>query len=162
MSPVGITKEDSPPCCSGLSIEGNRKEWKQFEEAIDEEYEETFLKFNNWATENGAEPLLVRNFPIMINPSPYANIYMYPKELDYTGHRSTPPNWFQFDTFVRSSTVEFEIPEILKDLPGRLVYLSMGSLGSSDAELMKRLVAILGQSPHRFIVSKGTYPKQDA
>ncbi len=38
---------------------------------------------------------------------------------------------------------------------GRLVYLSLGSLGSADVELMRRLVDVLSRSPHRFIVSKG-------
>ena len=38
---------------------------------------------------------------------------------------------------------------------GRLIYLSLGSLGSADVELMRRLVYVLSRSPHRFIVSKG-------
>ena len=38
---------------------------------------------------------------------------------------------------------------------GALVYLSLGSLGSADVELMRRLVDVLSRSPHRFIVSKG-------
>ena len=36
-----------------------------------------------------------------------------------------------------------------------LVYLSLGSLGSADVELMQRLVAVLADTPHRYIVSKG-------
>src|SRR5207247_8305093 len=32
---------------------------------------------------------------------------------------------------------------------------SLGSLGSADVSLMRRLVAILADTPHRFIVSKG-------
>jgi UDP:flavonoid glycosyltransferase YjiC (YdhE family) len=36
-----------------------------------------------------------------------------------------------------------------------LVYLSLGSLGSADVELMRRLVAVLADTPHRYIVSKG-------
>jgi UDP:flavonoid glycosyltransferase YjiC (YdhE family) len=31
----------------------------------------------------------------------------------------------------------------------------MGSIGSADLSLMKRLIEILGKSPHRFIISKG-------
>jgi MGT family glycosyltransferase len=38
---------------------------------------------------------------------------------------------------------------------GALVYLSLGSLGSADVELMDRLIAILADSPYRVIVSKG-------
>ena len=42
---------------------------------------------------------------------------------------------------------------------GALVYLSLGSLGSADVELMQRLVDVLSRAPHRFIVSKG--PQHD-
>jgi len=36
-----------------------------------------------------------------------------------------------------------------------LIYLSLGSLGSADVDLMRRLVDVLGRTRHRFIVSKG-------
>jgi UDP:flavonoid glycosyltransferase YjiC (YdhE family) len=35
------------------------------------------------------------------------------------------------------------------------VYLSLGSLGSADVDLMRRLVAVLADTPHRYVVSKG-------
>ncbi len=38
---------------------------------------------------------------------------------------------------------------------GPLVYLSLGSLGSADVELMQRLVDSLADAPYRVIVSKG-------
>ena len=41
----------------------------------------------------------------------------------------------------------------------RLVYLSLGSLGSADVELMRALVAALADTPHRYIVSRG--PRHD-
>ena len=36
-----------------------------------------------------------------------------------------------------------------------MIYLSLGSLGSADVDLMRRLVDVLGATPHRFVVSKG-------
>jgi UDP:flavonoid glycosyltransferase YjiC (YdhE family) len=42
---------------------------------------------------------------------------------------------------------------------GGLVYRSLGSLGSADVGLMERLIGILAETPHRFIVSKG--PQHD-
>ena len=35
------------------------------------------------------------------------------------------------------------------------MYLSLGSLGSADVGLMRRLVSVLADTPHRYIVSKG-------
>ena len=49
----------------------------------------------------------------------------------------------------------YDLPEEIAGGEGRLIYLSLGSLGSADVELMRRLVDVLSQSPHRFIVSKG-------
>ena len=38
---------------------------------------------------------------------------------------------------------------------GALVYVSLGSLGSADVDLMNRLIAALAETPHRYVVSKG-------
>jgi UDP:flavonoid glycosyltransferase YjiC (YdhE family) len=41
-----------------------------------------------------------------------------------------------------------------------LVYLSLGSLGSADVELMQRLVDVMGATRHHVIVSKGPLADQ--
>ncbi|CAG2166719.1 unnamed protein product [Oppiella nova] len=93
---------------------------------------------------------------LYFNPSPYLNIYPFPKELDYTDVRPLPPNTYQFDNFMHiKNNIPFEIPVPLRDKPGKLVYLSLGSMGAVDVKNMKRLVTILSKSKHRFIVSKG-------
>ena len=94
--------------------------------------------------------------------SPYLNIYGYPEELDYTDVRPLPPKWIRIDAFIREGEGELKIPEnFLKNQNNnesqKLIYLSLGSMGSGDVELMKRLVAILAKSPHKFIVSKGPF-----
>jgi MGT family glycosyltransferase len=38
---------------------------------------------------------------------------------------------------------------------GKLVYLSLGSLGSGDVELMRRLIGFLAETDHRVVVSMG-------
>jgi MGT family glycosyltransferase len=60
---------------------------------------------------------------------------------------------------VRATEEPFEIPDALRDGEGALVYLSLGSLGSADVDLMQRLVAVLAETPHRYLVSKG--PRAD-
>ena len=44
---------------------------------------------------------------------------------------------------------------------GALVYVSLGSLGSADVELMNRLVAALAETPHRYVVTKGPQHELD-
>ena len=51
----------------------------------------------------------------------------------------------------------YRIPPEVADRPegSALIYLSLGSLGSADVDLMRRLVDVLAATPHRYIVSKG-------
>ena len=62
---------------------------------------------------------------------------------------------------MRTTDAAFEVPERLRSSraghppDSALVYLSLGSLGSADIDLMRRLVDILGSTRHRFVVSKG-------
>ena len=55
---------------------------------------------------------------------------------------------------MRTVDGSFDLPFERSD-GGALLYLSLGSLGSADLDLMKRLVDMLSRSPHRVIVSKG-------
>ena len=38
---------------------------------------------------------------------------------------------------------------------GKWIYVTMGSMGSADLVLMKRLLEVLGKTSHKYIVSKG-------
>ncbi|HEV7809750.1 MAG TPA: nucleotide disphospho-sugar-binding domain-containing protein, partial [Candidatus Limnocylindrales bacterium] len=69
--------------------------------------------------------------------------------------------WQRLDSSVRATDGAFTIPEELASRPvgSALIYVSLGSLGSADVDLMRRLVAVLAETPHRYIVSKG--PQHD-
>ena len=56
---------------------------------------------------------------------------------------------------INNNIQRFEMPEKLRDKPGKLIYLTLGTMCAVDVELMKRLVYMLAESKHRFIVSKG-------
>jgi SAM-dependent methyltransferase len=94
-----------------------------------------------------------------MDTSPYLNLYGYPDEVDYGRSRSLGASWHNVQTSVRTSD-PWELPEHLRDGPGALLYLSLGSLGSADVGLMQRLVDILGATAHRVIVSKGPLGEQ--
>jgi UDP:flavonoid glycosyltransferase YjiC (YdhE family) len=116
---------------------------------------EPYGNFDKWLRENGGPDLKDKYNPFRLEYSEYANIYMYPKELDYTEFRPNPPNWHHFDSFVRPTKETFEIPPELQNGPGKLIYFSMGTIGCSELGLMGKLLEILAKSPHRYIVSKG-------
>ncbi len=92
-------------------------------------------------------------------PSPHLNVYSYPRELDYAELFPVPPNFVQVDTLMREVPEgPFRLPEELQKraIPGSaLIYLSLGSLGAIDVPLMSRIVAVLGRTRHRYIVSTG-------
>jgi MGT family glycosyltransferase len=72
-----------------------------------------------------------------------------------TTPRPLGPAWHRLDSSVRETDDAFEVPAELRDGQGSLIYFSLGSLGSADVELMRRVVAALAGTPHRYIVSKG-------
>src|SRR5882724_10720507 len=88
-----------------------------------------------------------------IQESTYLNIYGYPEELDYTDVRPIPDKWFGVDAFMRKGEQELKLPkefqEKLSKNEGKLIYLSLGSMGSVDVQLMKRLVNILSKTKHK-------------
>jgi MGT family glycosyltransferase len=110
--------------------------------------------FNEFVVSSGAPALDDLEF---IHASTAANLYVYPQEADYTDQRPLDNTWHRMDSSVRSTDSEYTIPAEVAERPAdsALIYLSLGSLGSADVDLMKRLVDVLGRTKHRFIVSKG-------
>ncbi len=63
---------------------------------------------------------------------------------------------------MRATDGTWELPDHLSGGDGALIYLSLGSLGSADVELVQRLVDVLGATRHRVVVSKGPLADQIA
>ena len=112
--------------------------------------------FDEFRREAGAPPLPGLEF---MDTSPYLNLYGYPDEVDYRRSQPLGATWHNVQTSVRTSE-DWQLPEHLREGSGALLYLSLGSLGSADVELMQRLVDILGATDHRVIVSKGPLAEQ--
>lgn len=88
----------------------------------------------------------------------------YPEELDYADVFPIPDNFARVDAFMRQTpnTDKYELPQQVKEMPGKkLIYLSLGSMGSVDIVLMQRITSILAKNAkeYRVIVSKG--PRAD-
>ncbi|XP_054161696.1 NDP-glycosyltransferase YjiC-like [Oppia nitens] len=143
-----------PPARLGLSLNSDKQLWKEYRKQLNQAKQKSLNEWHSWLQSKGCPPM---NETQILYPSPYANLYLAPKELDYTDIRPLPDNYYQFDYFKRTADDDdvFELPEKFRQKSGKLVYLSLGSMGSSDVDLMKRLVGMLAKSEHRFIVSKG-------
>ncbi|CAF1190757.1 unnamed protein product [Rotaria sp. Silwood1] len=156
-NPLGLNEENCPPRNSGYPTDSDHNQWDRFRKEVKRIYEPLWEEFNQWLIEQSAPPLTKQMWPFFQNPSPYLNLYLYPEEIDYTDLRPSPLKWFRCNASVRTSESkdEFQLSENLTNKPGKLIYMSMGTIGSADLLLMKRLIEILGKSPHRFIISKG-------
>ena len=84
------------------------------------------------------------------------NLYVYPEVADYPRARPLDATWHRLDSCVRETDERVRGAGVApRPATDALVYLSLGSLGSADVELMRRLVDVLAETPHRYIVSKG-------
>jgi MGT family glycosyltransferase len=150
-NPLEIKDPDLPPVFSGLPGE-DRSGWDEFWEAYRAAHAEMHADFDQFCHERGAPPLPGDDF---IHASPTLNLYLYPQEVDYPRREPLGPTWHNLQASVRATDPDWRLPEELAGGAEPLVYLSLGSLGSADVELMRTLVAELAEAPYRFIVSKG-------
>ena len=146
-NPLELKDTELPPTFSGYPT-GDPAAWDDFRSRYRELHEPLQREFSAFCEERGAPPLPELEF---IHESPSLNLYLYPAEADYRRSRSLGERWRRLDSCVRSVDVQWE-PTAGE---GALVYVSLGSLGSADVELMNRLVAALAETPHRYVVSKG-------
>ena len=91
-----------------------------------------------------------------MHTSPYLNLYLYPDEVDYARAEPLDATWHNLQTSVRETDAPWEPPEG----DGPLIYLSLGSLGSGDVELMRTLIGSLAGTRYRVVVSKGPQHEQ--
>jgi MGT family glycosyltransferase len=157
-SPLEVPGPGVPPPFSGLPS-GDPSEWDAYRAEFDRTHRATWADFDAWVQAQGAEPLPHLEFMPRANA---ANLYVYPAEADYLDARPLDDSWTRLDSSVRETDEDYAVPSEVADRPAdsALVYLSLGSLGGADVELMRRLVDVLGKTRHRFIVSKGPQADQ--
>ena len=152
-NPLEVPDEGAPPAFSGLP-QGDRGEWAAFRAEYDRTHRELWTSFNEWVVSQGAPELPDLQF---MHESAEANLYVYPAEADYDRVRPLGDTWQRIDSSVRETDDDYLLPAAVADRPdgSALVYLSLGSLGGADVDLMRRLVDVLGRTRHRYVVSKG-------
>ena len=150
-NPLELPDPAIPPAFSGYAA-GDRSGWNRFRAEHLRVHADLHAEFSAFCAARGAPPLPEGAF---IHASERLNLYVYPGEIDYDRERPLDRTWHRLESSVREIDAAFTLPEDLEARDGKLVYLSLGSLGSADVELMRRLVEILADAPHRFIVSKG-------
>lgn len=98
-------------------------------------------------------------------------VYACPNEINYPPIHNLP--WFNLEVFTPNEKLSQVTPFSELGLPasflssnlngkfgGHLVYMSLGSMGSVDLDLMKHLLSALSTSPHKYIISTGPHHDQ--
>ena len=150
-NPLEIRDPAIPPLFSGYAA-GDRAGWDEFRAEYIRATGDLHGEFAAFCAERGGVALPPGEF---MPESDRLNLYVYPAEIDYTRNAGLGSTWHRLESCVRGTKERFEFTDALRRREGGLVYLSLGSLGSADFDLMKRLVDVLSRAPHRFIVSKG-------
>jgi MGT family glycosyltransferase len=150
-NPLEMKGPEVAPTFSGYAAD-DQSGWADFRAEYDRTHRPMWQEYNEWVVSCGAPPLADLEF---IHESQHLNLYVYPQAADYVDRRPLGSTWHRLESSVRSTDQPFEVPPQLRGGDGGLIYLSLGSLGSADIDLMRRLVDLLGRTPHRYIVSKG-------
>jgi MGT family glycosyltransferase len=154
-NPAELKDPAVPPPFSGYGV-GDRRGWDDYWT----EYKRTLgplrARFDSFCRDRGAPALPEMEF---IHESPWLNLYLYPADVDYPRERSLGEHWHNLETSVRDTDEAWQPPLGFEAGDGKLLYLSLGSLGSADVELMQGLIDTLAQTDYRVIVSMG--PQHD-
>jgi UDP:flavonoid glycosyltransferase YjiC (YdhE family) len=149
-NPLEMPDAGLPPAFSGLPA-ANDAEWAGFRAEYARLHDDLHAGFDAFVQARGGPPLADGAFMV---ESPYLTLYLYPEEADYARDTSLPETVHRLDSSVRATDPPFTLPDRFRG-EGALIYVSLGSLGSAEPELMGRLVDLLGRTPHRVIMSLG-------
>jgi MGT family glycosyltransferase len=149
-NPLELPDVAIAPVFSGYPAD-DRTGWDEFRAEYRRVTGPLLERYTAFHRECGAAPLPDGAFQY---ESRYLNLYMFPAELDYPRSRPLGPTWHRIDTATRNSDGAFDVTERVGSI-GKLVYLSLGSLGCMDVPLMQRVIDSLDRTPHRVIVSMG-------
>jgi len=89
--------------------------------------------------------------------SPHLNLLLYPKPLAFRRRNPLDAALFQYLEGCVRNEGSYTVPRFAAHDDAPLIYLSYGSLGSADVELLQRQIALLGRLRCRALVNVGDY-----
>jgi MGT family glycosyltransferase len=110
--------------------------------------------FNTFLAENGEAPYHIGEF---FEASPHLNLLLYPEPVKFDRKTPLDPKRFQYLEGCVRKEEPYLVPTFAKNNDGPLLYVSFGSLGAGDTELLKRIISALAGSRYRALVNIGDY-----
>ena len=148
-----IEDPDIPPHLSGCG-ENDKACFEAYRTRFLEVVKPVHDSFNAFLAACGHEPYPQGEF---FETSPWLNLLLYPGPVRFKRRNPLDPARFQYlDGCVRE-TPAYELPAFRENSDKPLIYVSYGSLGAGDREILKRVIAALGKLPVRALVNVGDY-----
>ena len=148
-----IEDEDIPPHLSGCG-EHDHDCHRRYRERFNEVIRPIHDDFNAFLAANGEAAYPIGQF---FESSPHLNLLLYPEPVKFQRRHPLDPARFQYLEGCVRKEASYTVPAFAKNGDGPLLYVSFGSLGAGDTDLLKRIIAALGASRYRALVNVGDY-----
>jgi MGT family glycosyltransferase len=148
-----VPDPDIPPHLSGCHAT-DKACFKAFQDAFLRQIAPTHARFNEFLKKVGEKPYPLGEF---FETSPWMNLLLYPQPLQFKRRNPLDAGKFQYLEGCVRDEGSYTVPSFpgYDDKP--LIYVSYGSLGAADVELYKRMIALFGTLPYRFLMNVGDY-----
>jgi MGT family glycosyltransferase len=148
-----IPDPDIPPHLSGCG-QSDRACHRTFEAAFNRLIEACHTRYNRFRAECDLPPYPIGQF---FEPSPDLNLLLYPKPLAFRRRHPLDPERYEYLEGCVRDEGSWSVPRFPLNDGKPLVYVSYGSLGSADVELIRRQIALFGRLPYRVLVNVGDH-----
>ena len=148
-----IEDDAIPPHLSGCG-EHDRAGHRAFRERFNEVIRPIHDDFNGFLATCGEDPYPLGQF---FEASPHLNLLLYPEPVKFTRRVPLDPPRFQYLEGCVRKEEPYTVPGFAANDDGPLLYVSFGSLGAGDTDLLKRIVTAIGGSRFRALVNVGDY-----
>lgn len=89
--------------------------------------------------------------------SPHMNLLLYPEQVKFKRSIPLDPARFQYLEGCVRKDQDYSVPEFKANHEQPLLYISYGSLGAGDVDLLKRMIDAVSAMPVRALVNVGDY-----
>ena len=148
-----IEDEAIPPHLSGCG-ENDRAGHRAFRERFNAVIKPIHDDFNRFLAECGEDPYPLGQF---FEASPHLNLLLYPEPVKFARGTPLDPRRFQYLEGCVRKEEPYEVPRFAANDDGPLLYVSFGSLGAGDTDLLKRIIRAVARSRYRALVNVGDY-----
>ncbi|MDZ4095517.1 MAG: glycosyltransferase [Paracoccaceae bacterium] len=148
-----IEDEAIPPHLSGMSVHdhtGHTAFRARFNSVIKPIHDD----FNVFLAAHDEDAYPLGQF---FEASPCLNLLLYPEPVKFDRALALDPKHFQYLEGCVRKEAPYDMPVFGANQNGPLLYISFGSLGAGDTDLLKRLIAMVGKSRFRALVNVGDY-----